>query len=242
MEKKSKLMNSIKKKFIRLFESTNILKFKFYIHKLFGEKDPGNIGFDFTNKPSRQKIIQEIINDKKYKSYLEIGCFKNDLFNSIICEKKIGVDPVSGGTIRKTSDDFFKTNDKKFDIIFIDGLHYYHQVKKDIKNSLNFLNDGGILLLHDCLPNNIYEQAVPRCQFIWNGDVWKAIVEFRTLMNIDTYTCYADHGIGVIIKRPNKNLLIINNTNFSKLTFNEYFNNVKLYMNLIEYDQLKKII
>ena len=235
-------MNIITKKFKRLFESKNILKVKFYFHKLFGEKDPGNIGLDFTNKPSRKTIIQEIIDEKKYKSYLEIGCFKNDLFNSIICDKKIGVDPVSGGNIRKTSDEFFKTNEKKFDIIFIDGLHYYHQVKKDIKNSLNYLKEDGIILLHDCLPNNIYEQVIPRCQFIWNGDVWKAIVEFRTLKDVDTYTCYADHGIGVIMKRSNRNLLKIVDLNFSKLTFNQYFNNFKLYMNLIEYEKLKKII
>ena len=235
-------MNIITKKFKRLFESKNILKVKFYFHKLFGEKDPGNIGLDFTNKPSRKTIIQEIIDEKKYKSYLEIGCFKNDLFNSIICDKKIGVDPVSGGNIRKTSDEFFKTNEKKFDIIFIDGLHYYHQVKKDIKNSLNYLKEDGIILLHDCLPHNIYEQVIPRCQFIWNGDVWKAIVEFRTLKDVDTYTCYADHGIGVIMKRSNRNLLKIGDLNFSKLTFNQYFNNFKLYMNLIEYEKLKKII
>ena len=96
--------------------------------------------------------------------------------------------------------------------------------------------------MHDCLPNNIYEQVIPRCQFIWNGDVWKAIVEFRTLKDVDTYTCYADHGIGVIMKRSNRNLLKIGDLNFSKLTFNQYFNNFKLYMNLIEYEKLKKII
>ena len=39
----------------------------------------------------------------------------------------------------------------------------------------------------------------------WNGDVWKAIVECRNSKDIDVYTCYADHGIGVILKRPNRN-------------------------------------
>ena len=33
------------------------------------------------------------------------------------------------------------------------------------------------------LPSNVYEQAIPRCQYKWNGDVWKAIVEFRTYKN-----------------------------------------------------------
>ena len=126
------------------------------------------------------------------------------MFSKIICKKKVGVDPVSGGTIRKTSDEFFSINNDRFDCIFIDGLHYYHQVRKDILNSLETLNENGIILLHDCLPNNHYEQAVPRCQMTWNGDVWKAIVECRTKETIDTYTCNADFGIGVILKEKNR--------------------------------------
>ena len=106
-------------------------------------------------------------------------------------ENKVGVDPVSGGTIKATSDEFFKNNKKNFDIIFIDGLHHYHQVKKDIINSINAINDSGIIFLHDCLPRNVYAQAIPRCQYDWNGDVWKAITEFRTRKDLDIYTCYA---------------------------------------------------
>ena len=155
---------------------------------------------------------------------------------------KVGVDPVSGGTIRATSDQFFSKNTENFDCIFIDGLHEYHQVKKDIENSLRFLNEGGIILLHDCLPNNYYEQATPRCQWVWNGDVWKAVVECRALKNIDVYTCYADYGIGVILKRPNKNLLESHNKDFSKLKFEDYFYNNKKLMNIIEYEDLMKII
>ena len=149
---------------------------------------------------------------------------------------------MSGGTIRMTSDQFFSNNKEFFDCVFIDGLHEYHQVRKDISNSLKFLNDGGIILLHDCLPNNYYEQATPRCQWTWNGDVWKAIVEFRRSKDIDVYTCYADYGIGVIIKRPNRNLLDYPEQNFSKMKFDDYFYNHKKLMNIIEYDKLMEII
>ena len=129
-------------------------------------------------------------------------------------------------------------NKEKFDLIFIDGLHHYDQVKKDILNSLSILNDNGVILLHDCLPNNHYEQAVPRCQMTWNGDVWKAIVECRTKDNIDTYTCYADFGIGVILKRKNKKILTLDRKNFSNLKFEDYFNNYQDYMNIVEFDEL----
>ncbi len=236
------IYNYLKKKLIRLQGSKNVLKYNYLIEKYFKDKKLGNVGLDFTSKPKRQFIVQKIIDVKNFNSYLEIGTFKDELFSQIRCKKKVGVDPVSGGTIRKTSDQFFFDNNEKFDCIFIDGLHYYNQVKKDILNSINILNTGGIILLHDCLPNNHYEQAVPRCQITWNGDVWKAIVECRTNKDIDTYTCYADHGIGVILKKENKNILNVNFKDFSKLKFEDYFYNYKKYMNIIEFDDLLKKI
>ena len=186
----------IQKKIIRLLNSEKILKIFFYYHKFFNNKGLKDIGFDFSLKKNRKYIVQDIINLKKYSKYLEIGCFDDELFSAIEIAHKTGVDPVSGGTIRLTSDQFFLQNKEFFDCVFIDGLHTYDQVKKDIKNSLKFLNENGIILLHDCLPNNFYEQATPRCQWTWNGDVWKAIVECRTDKHLDVYTCNADLVLG----------------------------------------------
>ena len=236
------LQKFIQKKYIRLLNSSKVLKFFFYYHKLFNNKGMKDIGFDFSKKKNRLFIVQDIIQKKNYKSYLEIGCFDDELFSHIKCEQKVGVDPVSGGTVRKTSDQFFEANTNKFDCIFIDGLHEYHQVKKDIINSLKYLNDDGIILLHDCLPNNFYAQATPRCQYEWNGDVWKAIVEFRNNKDVDVYTCNADYGIGVIFKRPNNNLLNQTISDYKNLKFEEYYNNHQKLMNIIEYDDLLKLI
>ena len=235
------ITNQIQKKILRLKGSRNVLKLNYFFHKFFGE-DLGDLGLDFSDKVTRDIVIQKIIEIKKYNSYLEIGCFNDDLFNNINCENKVGVDPYSGGTIRKTSDKFFLDNKENFDCIFIDGLHRYFQVKKDIENSLKVLNENGIILLHDCLPNNYFEQAIPRCQFNWNGDVWKAIIECRTKSNIDTYTCYADSGIGVIMKRNNLNSLNLEISNFSKLKFSFYFNDYKNLMNVIDFNKLLEII
>ena len=96
--------------------------------------------------------------------------------------------------------------------------------------------------MHDCLPKNLGAQAIPRTEIEWNGDVWKAFVEVRTNPELDDYTCYTDHGIGIIFKRKNKTLLNININNFKKLKFNDFYNNYKNYMNIIEYDDLLKII
>ena len=84
------------------------------------------------------------------------------------------------------------------------------------------------------------DQIVPRMYGHWNGDVWKAIVHSRTLDYADTYTCKADHGIGIIFKRKNKNPLKIKK-NFKDLKFSEYYNNHLEYMNLISHDEIEKI-
>tara|TARA_A100001015_G_scaffold318997_1_gene440577 strand:+ start:1715 stop:2425 length:711 start_codon:yes stop_codon:yes gene_type:complete len=236
------MKNYLKSKIDRLLVSKNTMKIIYFYHYLTGGFNSKNIEVNFKEKLNRKEIVQKIIEFKKFKKYLEIGTFKNDLFNYIDCEKKIGVDPFSGGNVRKTSDEFFQDNQEKFDLIFIDGLHKYLQVKKDIQNSLGSLNNDGLILMHDCFPRNYYYQAVPRCQIDWNGDTWKALVELRTKEDLDVYCLNADEGIGVIFKRKNKNLLDLDIKNFTKLSYNEYSNNYQKYLNLIEYEDFLKIL
>ena len=216
--------------------------FKRILYYFYGEKFFKRLPYDWSKCPSRIHIIQEIINLKKFSNYLEIGCDQDENFSQINIKNKIGVDPKSGGTHRMTSDNFFKNNTDKFDIIFLDGLHTYEQTIKDINNGIQSIQDNGIILIHDCLPKKIWNQIVPRIYGHWNGDVWKAIVEFRTYKNLDIYTCYADHGIGVIFVRPNKNQLSLDKKNFLDLRFKDYFENYNKYMNLISYSELIKLV
>ena len=200
-------------------ENQNLLtkykyKFQKLIYLLYGEKFFKKIRYDWGKYEKRYRIIQEIIDFKKFRTYLEIGCDKDQSFSKISVEERVGVDPVQGGTHKMTSDNFFLNNKKNFDIIFIDGLHEYHQVMRDINNSLNFLNPNGVILLHDCLPRTIWNQITPRINSDWNGDVWKSIVHCRTLEHIDTYTLIADRGIGVIFPRTNRKLLNIKGLKF----------------------------
>ena len=215
--------------------------FKRLLYYIYGEKFFKRLNYDWKKFPSRTAIIQEIIDQKNYKSYLEIGCDNDENFSKIKIKSKVGIDPLKGGTIRMTSDEFFIKNDQSFDIIFLDGLHTYDQTIKDIDNGLRFLNTNGVILIHDCLPKKIWNQIVPRLYGHWNGDVWKAIVHSRTYDHADTYTCIADHGLGVIFKRENRNKLDIKQTNFKKLKFADYYKNHHQYMNVIKYEDLEKV-
>tara|TARA_B100000161_G_scaffold96021_1_gene67835 strand:+ start:467 stop:1042 length:576 start_codon:yes stop_codon:yes gene_type:complete len=170
-------------------------------YNIFVENFRGKLEYNFPQNYFRWDLIEYLINKYKYSDYLEIGCDQDQLFSKVKIKNKTGVDPTNGGNIRKTSDEFFKENKKKFDIIFIDGLHTYNQVKKDILNSISCLKDEGIVLVHDCMPDSLSKQAVPRYRMSWNGDVWKAIVDLRQNENLEIYTCKIDQGIGVIKKK-----------------------------------------
>ena len=224
----------------------NLNPIKLFINRiyyfLFIERFNKKLSFNFPEKIFRWDLIQFLIDKYEYSSYLEIGCDKDQSFSKIEISHKVGVDPISGGTIRKTSNDFFRTNKKKFDLIFIDGLHHYEQVIEDIDNAIDILNDNGHILVHDCLPRTIAHQAIPRYRGSWNGDVWKAIVDLRTRKNLEVFTCEIDFGVGIIQKKNNSKLLELKINNFKDLKFKDYFHRNKEFMNVISYNEtLKKI-
>ena len=220
-------------------EKLNIIKMlinRIY-YFLFIERFNKKLKLEFPPSIYRWDLIQHIIDKYNFKDYLEIGCDKNQSFSKIKIDNKIGVDPIEGGTIRSTSNQFFDQNKNNFDIIFIDGLHHYSQVLKDINNSLKILNRNGFILVHDCLPRSLAQQAVPRYRASWNGDVWKAIVELRTKSNLNIFTSQIDFGVTVIQISENKRLLKLNVNDFSKLKFKDYYYNHKEFMNIFDYKE-----
>ena len=209
-------------------------------YNIFVENFRGKLEYNFPPNYFRWDLIEYLINKYKYSDYLEIGCDQDQLFSKVRIKNKTGVDPVSGGNIRKTSDEFFRENKNKFDIIFIDGLHTYNQVKKDILNSINCLKDEGIVLVHDCMPDSLSKQAVPRYRMSWNGDVWKAIVDLRQNEYLETYTCKIDQGIGVIKKKRNSSILKLEK-NIKDLKFKDYYKNYVKYLRVVDLKEFQKL-
>lgn len=125
----------------------------------------------------RTDLINGLIEDNGFKSYLEIGFGDGINFSNVECEVKVSVDPCHKPTLLMTSDEFFKQNVNSFDLIFIDGLHQDDQVIRDVKNAFKVLNKDGIILIHDCKPRQEIHQSREKKSVTWNGDVWKAIVE-----------------------------------------------------------------
>lgn len=175
-----------------------------------------------------------------YKSYLEIGCRDDDCFSNTKFEKVVGVDPNTGGTLRMTSDEYFYQHAENFDIIFIDGLHWSEQVNRDIENSLKFLNEGGTILLHDCLPLEEASSIYPYDGVVgaWNGDVWKSIVLTRTSDEIKTCVLNADWGLGVIQVGVDDNKLEFNEGfSIGDIGWSDYLNNKEKWLNIKNFDE-----
>jgi SAM-dependent methyltransferase len=162
----------------------------------------------------RIDLLRKLASRPGCESYLEIGCNRDKVFREVDVARKIGVDPKRGGTHRMTSDAFFEQNELTFDLVFIDGLHHADQVLRDVGHALAVLNEGGVIVLHDCNPAAERLQRVPppRDGEPWNGDVWKAVVLLRCRCDVDVAVGDFDYGCGVLLRRPNSLPLVIEHT------------------------------
>jgi hypothetical protein len=178
----------------------------------------------------KHETINEIIKEKGYTSYLEVGVAKLDNFKHIKCDVKLGIDPIAteSPNIKKLdSDAFFDANTDKFDCIFIDGLHHAEQLEKDVINAYNSLNKGGCIIMHDINPFTKEMAMVPRIQEQWTGDCFKCWAGIVTTTKLKTEYKAEKYGLGVIYKtlaKPKEGMTL------SDLTYEEFAENRSTYI------------
>ena len=159
----------------------------------------------------------------EYKKYLEIGVRDKGNFNKINADHKDGVDPNYDVNYKMTSDDFFKINKIKYDLIFIDGLHLYEQAYRDIINSLNSLTDRGLIIVHDCNPPSEWHQREHNFKGQWNGTTWKAFVKIRCeRSDLRSFVVDTDWGVGVINPKGVQKLFSCNEDIYDYNVFQKY--------------------
>lgn len=191
---------------------------------------------------NRIALVNLLASQKPDCRYLEIGCASNDLFDSVAASQKTGVDPERGGTVRMTSDEFFSTSDDLFDVVFIDGLHTYDQVRRDVLNSMRALKPGGWVALHDLLPGNWIEHHRPLVtRFAWTGDVWKVAFELAATEGVDFRIVAIDYGVGVFrVTGPGTQLVDLRH-DLQERQFDYFYENVSA-LPVIEWDEAVKWI
>jgi glycosyltransferase involved in cell wall biosynthesis len=200
-----------------------------------------------TNFSERFMIINSLT--QKTYTYLEIGVEYGHTYRNVHFENKEGVDPdpkcSDTSIIAKTSDDYFLCQNEKKDAIFIDGLHQSEYLTNDINNSINLLNEGGLIFIDDILPlthdeqlkipkKHYYENNILKYGEPWTGDVWKVIYfileNFSENIKFKYYNNANYRGVAVMsiihyFQIEKESLLIINNY--------DYYQDYEKYISLL---------
>lgn len=151
---------------------------------------------------------------------LEIGCGESSIYFSRLAEKydrqcyhceysKSGVENMRNtkGYFGKNSvvynmksDAFFKEAElSPIAVAFIDGDHEYEQVKKDFKNTMKHIKQGGFVFLHDSLPPDESWTVPHKC-----GGVYKLLEELEENYYNDIFTfTKSAFDVGLTMVRKN---------------------------------------
>ncbi len=215
-----------------------------------------------TKTPVRSDIINFLLQSlgKKETNYLEIGV-RNPAnnFDKIISSTKYSVDPgvefkSNPVDFKLTSDEFFDqlragkilSADLRFDVIFVDGLHTADQTDRDIRNSLEFIQDGGFVVMHDCNPpteshaRENYEYWASPAMDYWSGTTWKAFFKYRKSSQVYSCCIDSDWGVGILSKK-----VVLGNPSIVENDFYEYAildKYRKESLNLLSFEQLKSLV
>jgi predicted O-methyltransferase YrrM len=191
------------------------------------------------SRVNRIKAVRQALDGRTTSIYLEIGVSRGAVFQRISADEKIAVDPDFKLSVRsrrladqnarathyfETTSDAFFANEREFleqrriDVALIDGLHTYEQVVRDVENTLRYLRDDGVIVLHDCNPSRAWiaspatsygdfraqHRWLNRLLFgnpAWSGDVWKAIAHLRSTRNdLQVAVLKCDRGVAVVRK------------------------------------------
>ena len=152
------------------------------------------------------------------RSYLEVGTATGASLSVAGCDT-IAVDPQfqvqAGATgsrkrtflFQMTSDDFFATEDapallgRPVDMAFLDGLHWFEYLLRDVIGAEAACHPRSLILLHDCVPANTRmalrqyrpgDASEGDTAPWWTGDVWKLLPilrEYRPDLRLHVLDC-----------------------------------------------------
>jgi len=97
-----------------------------------------------------------------------------------------------------------KADASKIDICLVDGFHTYDCAIRDLKCAFELLSDGGVLVVHDCLPPSESVMSPTYIPGDWAGVSYRAYLDFVLARNdLDYCTVDIDWGCGIIVKNDN---------------------------------------
>jgi hypothetical protein len=158
-----------------------------------------------------RRFFRRLHAERLFDWYLEVGCREGKVLRQVR-GKAIGVDPyfrfaddVMGvkpalHLFQTTSDAFFSggflgRSGIALSVTFLDGMHLFEYLLRDVIGAEAASRPDGVILLHDCCPFTHAMctrdlGALPKGA--WTGDVWKLIPilkAFRPDLRIDVLDC-----------------------------------------------------
>jgi hypothetical protein len=159
----------------------------------------------------------ELVKAAEAKRYLEVGTNSGDSLAPVHCAS-VAVDPtfrLSQEVVGKkeqcllfqlTSDMFFERYSPSMllggpiDVAFLDGMHLYEYLLRDIIAAEKHCHKDSLIVLHDCVPptfemtnrDHVPAMTNPRYRNYWTGDVWKIIPilrEYRPDLKLQFIDC-----------------------------------------------------
>jgi len=201
---------------------------------------------------NRTTVINKLFEVYDFQSYLEIGVrVPAENFDKVSAELKHSVDPEPIGecTYITTSDNFFKNHvgNRRYDVIFIDGLHTAEQVYLDVMNSIKHLNYGGFIVMHDCNPPTEYhirsyeEYLATRGQ--WNGTVFREFIKLKEeLKNWNCFVIDEDFGCGIITQKELRRIFSQLKNIEENISWDYFNENRNELLDLISFEEYKTLI
>lgn len=94
-----------------------------------------------------------------------------------------------------------KLEANKVDICLVDGWHTYDCASRDLAGAYELLADGGVLLVHDCLPTTESIASPTWVPGEWSGVSYRSYLDFvLARSDLDYCTIDIDYGCGIIFK------------------------------------------
>lgn len=88
-----------------------------------------------------------------------------------------------------------------YDVVFVDPFHTYASSSIDLSGAFALLRPGGIMVVHDCNPEDISLTSPDFTPGSWCGVTYMAFIDFTFCRDgLSFYTVDTDYGCGVIYK------------------------------------------
>jgi hypothetical protein len=183
------------------------------------------------------QFIPQLCMQREAEAYLEIGVQNGSHLANVAVDTAFGVDPDFSLTTdptrgkrvlhlhRMTSDAFFRRHAAdveragRLDFAFLDGMHLFEYLLRDIYNTEALSKPSGLIALHDCLPLdgemvervNSYAGRTPGpYAAAWTGDVWKVVPileEYRPDLSVTLVDCAPTGIVCISGLNPNSTVL-----------------------------------